>query len=525
MINERRGLAKAATLIALGNITSRILGLARTSVVSGLFGATGTVSAFDTAMAMPRQLYELLIGGMVSSALVPVFSEYAEKDKNALWQIVSLVLSMVVTVVGVVILLAELLAPALAWWLGGSELDLLLLTRLLRLMLPAMLLMSLSGVITGLLYAMKQFVYPAFTAAVFNAAIVVVALAGALAFKQGIEVVAVGLVLGSLAQVLLQLPGLKGAKLRYAIDWKHPVLRKILRLYRPIVLGLMVTFVQVLVDRRLANSTGQSSVAWMERATTLVQFPIGLVAVAISQAILPTLSRYAAEILNGHNPQESNRHFADTLFSGIKIVLILIIPATAALFVLAEPIIRLLFEHGNFTPFDTAQTALALRFYLVGLTFAAVDQQLVFAFYARQDTFTPAMVGIASVGVYLAAALGPLLFRPLQMTDLVLADGIKHISHVAMMFWFFRRWSSPRGHGLSATTLKAGLAALAMTGVLWAGLKGLAPILPPGVAGELALITLLGVAGGSVYLLVIWRFGVEEAALVFDGIRKKLLHR
>lgn len=523
MTDERRGLAKAATLIALGNIASRLLGLVRTSVISGLFGATGTVSAFDTAMAIPRQLYDLLIGGMISSALVPVFSEYAEKDKNALWQIASLVLSLVVMVAGGVILLGEVVAPQIAWWLGGSELDLALLTRLLRIMFPAMILMSLSGVITGLLYALKQFVYPAFTAAVFNAAIVVMAIIGAVIFKQGIEVVALGLVLGSLAQVLLQLPGLRGARLRYRIDFQHPVLRKIARLYQPIVLGLVVTFVQVLIDRRLANSTGESSVAWMERATTLIQFPIGLVAVAISQAILPTLSRYAAETIGTGNRGEANRRFVDTLFSGLKIVVILIIPAAVALFVLAEPIIALLFEHGEFTSFDTAQTALALRFYLLGLIFAAVDQPLIFAFYARQNTLTPALVGVASVGVYLLAALSPMMVRPLQMTDLILADSIKHLAHVTIMLWLLRRWTSLRGHGLETTIFKAALSAGVMGLALWGGRQWFSMILAaPGLLNEIVLVGGLGLLGGAVYLIGIWALKVSEFTQLISMVKNKL---
>jgi len=519
----RRGLAKAATLIALGNIASRVLGLVRDTVIAGLFGATSAVSAFRTAEFVPRQFYDLLVGGMISSALVPVFSEYAEKDRRVLWQVASLLLSLAVLGLGGVILLAELAAPQMAWLRGGDKLDLVLLTHLLRITMPAMLFLSLSGIVTGLLYALKRFVYPAFTAAAFNATIVTVTLVGAWVFGGDIEVVALGLVFGSVAQVALQLPGLRRARLHFAFDLSHPVLRRIGRLYQPVILGLVVTLFQTSLDRRLANTTGESSLAWMQNATTLIQFPMGLVSVAISLAILPTLSRYAAQILKPDDAGDANRQFLDTLFSGLKVVLILIIPATVALFILAEPIIALLFEHGAFTPLDTQQTALALRFYLLGLIFAAVDQPLIFAFYARQNTFTPAMVGIASVGIYLVAALSPMVFRPLEMTDLVLADSIKHVGHVTIMLWLIRRWGPLRGHSLEATFLKSAAAAGLMGFVLWWGNARLSSILPStGLLNEILLVGGLIAGGGAVYLAGITLLKVEEIGVLAAAVREKM---
>ncbi len=522
MTGNRSGLAKAALLIAAGNVASRILGLARDTAIAGIFGATGAVSAYRTAEFVPRQFYDLLVGGMISSALVPVFSEYVEKDRRVLWHVASLILSLAVVALGVVLLLGELLAPQIAWILGGDALDLVLLTQLLRLTMPAMLFLSLSGIVTGLLYALKRFLFPAFTAATFNASIVGVTLIGALVFGLGINVVALGLVTGALAQVLVQLPGLKGATLRFQLDLHHPVLRRIGRLYQPVILGLVVTIFQTSLDKRLANSTGASSLAWMQNATTLIQFPVGLVAVAISLAILPTLSRYAVEAIAPTHNQDANRLFRETLFSGLKIVLILIIPATVALFILAEPIISLLFQHGQFTAFDTSQTALALRFYLLGLIFAAVDQPLVFAFYARQNTFIPAMVGIAAVGIYLLAALSPMLFRPLQMTDLVLADSLKNFGHVLIMLWFTRRWGPLRGHGLETTILKSAGAASVMGLLLVLGRWWLTSLLPPsGLLNEVLLVTVLAGLGGVVYFAAIWSLKVEEIGLLVSAIKAR----
>lgn len=517
-MSERRRLAQAAGLIALGNVASRVLGLVRDLVISNLFGATGAVSAFRTAEYLPRQFYDLLIGGMVSSALVPVFSEYVERDKDLLWRLAGILLSLTTVVLGSLVVLVQLAAPWIARFLGGADLDLVLLTRLLRFTAPAMLFLSLSGVLTGLLYALKRFVFPAFTAATFNLAIVVLTIVGAGFFNWGIDIVAIGLVVGAALQVLIQLPGLGDARLRFNLNLRHPALRRILVLYQPVILGLVVTFGQTALDRRLANSTGESSLAWMQNATTLIQFPMGLVVLAVSLAILPTLSGYAAGM-----GRRVSAEFLDTLFSGLKIVLILVVPATVALFILAEPVINLLFQHGRFTAFDTTQTALALRFYLLGLLFAAIDQPLIFAFYARQNTLTPALVGIASVGVYLVFALGPLLFRPLQMTDLVLADSLKHLGHVTLMLWLMRDWGNWWRSGLLTTLAKTGLAAAAMALLLNGGRQFLLGVWPPtSLLNEVLLVgTLIG-GGGGLYLLLIWVLRVEEMQLLLGAVGQKL---
>jgi putative peptidoglycan lipid II flippase len=513
-------MARAASLIATGNVASRILGLARETVIANLFGATGLVSAFRVAQILPTMLYDLLVGGMVSSALVPVFSEQAERDRTALWHLVSLILSLAVLVLSVAVLIIELAAPQVAFLLAGGFDDRLLAvtTRLLRITTPAVLFLSLSGIVTGLLFALKRFALPAFTAAIFNATIVVVALAGVFIFDWGIEALAAGLLLGAFLQLLLQLPGLPDARLRFVVDLHHPALRRIGKLYLPIILGLVISQVAIALDRNFASRTGEQSIAWMQFATTVIQFPLGLISAAISLAILPTLSRLAATTTGNRSTLDE---FMDTLATGLRLVLILIIPATTALFILAHPVIALLFQHGDFTPFDTRQTVIALRLYLLGLTFAAIDQPLVFAFYARQNTLTPALVGLLGVGFYLVAALLPTLVRPLQMTDLVLANSIQLTGHALVMLWLVNRLAPLRGRGLGFTALKATGASLGMGLVLWAVLPPLQAWLPAeSFITEATLVGLLSLVGSGVYLLLLWFLRTPELSLLFSLLQR-----
>ena len=516
-------MAQAAALIALGNIASRVLGLGREIVIANLFGATGLVSAFRVAQIIPTMFYDLLVGGMVSSALVPLFSEQAEKDRQELWHLASLVLSLAVIVLAVVVLIVELAAPQVAFLLasGFDDFDKTLLpatARLLRITIPAVLFLSLSGIITGLLHGLKRFALPAFTAATFNATIVVVALVGVSGFGWGIEAPAFGVLIGAFFQMGLQLPGLRDARLRFVIDLHHPTLRRIGKLYLPVILGLVISQVAIALDRNFASYTGERSIAWMQFATTIIQFPLGLVSAAISLAILPTLSRLATE-----NQTENLDKFMNTLAGGLRLVLILIIPATVALFILAHPVVALLFEHGDFTPFDTQQTVLALRFYLLGLTFAAIDQPLVFAFYARQNTLTPALIGLLGVGFYLTAALLPSLFRPMVMTDLVLANSVQLTGHALVMVWLINRLAPLRGRGLGPTILKTSLATVAMVAGLW----GLSPVLTQWLPNtttlnEVVTVSLLGLTGGAIYFILLAGLKVSELDLLFTLLRRFL---
>ncbi|WP_376789679.1 murein biosynthesis integral membrane protein MurJ [Thermoflexus sp.] len=451
-------LARDAMIIAAGNIASRLIGLLRETVKSELFGSTGPLSAFEAAAVVPIQLYDLLVGGMVSSALVPVFREYADRLPE-LRRLAGAVLVWVWLVMGLAVLFVELAAEPAAWLLaGGLDPKLLHLTAaLLRWTILAVWWIATAGVISGLLQTFQRFTLPAFTAAVFNAAMVAVALL--LGERLGVTALALGMVAGSIFQVLLQLPALYG--LWPQLSWYHPALLRILQLYSPVVFGLAVNQIAILLSYNLASHTGPNSIAWMRYATTLIQFPLGLIVTAISVAILPRLSRLSVEARQG---RESMEAFRATLAAGLRMVIVMIVPAAFGLYVLADPLIDLLFQHGRFTATDTAVVAGVLRGYLPGLVFAAIDQPLVFAFYARQDTLTPAVVGlICNVGIYLAAALAPTLFRPLQVTDLAVANSVQWAAHALLMSVFLVRQIGPmRPYGLGRWVLRVLIASTVM---------------------------------------------------------------
>jgi len=507
------GIAQAAGLVAAGNMSSRVLGLLREAISASLFGATGLVSAFGAANIIPRQLYDLLIGGMMNSALVPVFAEYAAvKRREELWHLFSILVTLTTLALLGAVLLLEALARPLTWLIAGGfapEIQDATLS-LVRIMLPSVLFLNLAGLATALLYAQRRFLYPALSVAIYNAGIIAAMLL--LPARLGIYRLGWGVVGGALLQLIVQWPGLRDVRLRPTLDLRHPALRRILALYSPIVLGLVVSLVQVTIDRRLASGTGPSSIAWMDKATMLVQSAHGLVAVAISTAVLPSLARASAQ-----QQWDGYRH---TLGTSLRLSLILIIPLTVALWLLATPLIQLLFQRGAFTPLDTLWTGRALRLYLLGLIFATIDWPLNYGFYARQDTLTPALVGVFSVGVYLAIAL--VLRRPLGMLGLVLADSGKHLGHALVMLALtHRRVDGLRGQALLRTALKALLAAAIMALVIVAALAATGGIAGAGWIGLLVRVALAGGAGAATYAGLALALRLDEAQLLWATVRAR----
>ena len=514
------GIARAAGIVSLGNVLSSILGLVREIVKSHLFGASGAVSAYNVAAILPSQLYDLLVGGLVNSALVPMFSEVAaRKGKAELWRLLSLLLSLAVVFLSIAILAIEVLAPLVARLMAGGFDEPLLQTTtdLLRITIPAVLFLSLSGVLSGLLYALKRFAFPAFASPLYNASMIVVAVL--LAAQFGIAAMALGLLVGSILQVAFQIPALRGAHIRWHFDLRDPVLRQLVRLYIPVAGGVIIGQIAILISLNLASRTGASGIAWMDYPTRLIQFPLGLIVSAVSIAILPSLSRHAAD--------DSPIEFRSTLGQGLRLVLVLIIPSAIGMAVLAPHIVQLLFQHGAFTPVDTQAVTIMLWLYLIGLIFAGVDQPLVFAFYARKDTLTPAIVGlICNVGLYLMAALLPaaLSGRALQVYDLAIANSVQWTSHAFIMLWLLRhRLGGLQGFGLSRLLIKAVIGSAAMGAGAWATISLLTHLL-----GETSTVreavSVIGAAGigCAIYVGAMALMQVSEISSIGQIIKRRI---
>jgi putative peptidoglycan lipid II flippase len=511
----------SATVLAGGNVASRILGLVREQVIASQWGGGLESSAFTAAARVPTLIYDLLVGGMLSAALVPVLSSYAAKDRAEFWRVAGVVVSLASLASGLAAVLVFAFAGPIAQFLGagfgprGEE----LVFGSLRYLTPAVALFGIAGVLNGLLYALERFTLPAATGAVYNLGFIV----AALAFHErlGVYALPLGISLGAVAQVAVLLPGLRDGGLRLRLSW-HPALGRIFGLYIPIAAGLAISAVQVGVEPRLASQWGAEGLSWMRFATTLIQLPHGLIAIAISAAILP---RLAATHARGQDDE-----FASTLARGLRAVTGLTLPAVVGLAVLAEPVVGLVFQRGAFDEIDRMAVALALYPYLAGLPFAAIDWPLNYAFYARQNTVVPALVGVVSVGVWFAAALtlpAAVAARTGSLEagylGLVAADTAKHAAHALIMLALVARVT--RGAGLAdlfSTVWRAGLAAAAM-GLAVATVDGvLVSHLQPGATGW-AVRCGIGVGlGVMVYATMAAVVGLHDVQWLMRQVRAKL---
>ncbi len=514
--NIGRGIAAAALLIAAGNIASRVLGVVREGAIADVFGVGALASGFAIASLVPTQLYDLLVGGLLSAALIPVFSELAERDERELGRVAGTVFTfttlLLIGAAALVWLFAPQLGTLLTLGADASQSDTVLVRSttidLIPWMLPATVCMAWAGLITGLLQARRQFLLPAFSAATFNAGIIAGTLG--LSARLGVRSLAVGMFLGGLVQVLLQLPGLRGVPLRPSLHLGHPDVRRIAVLYGPVLLGLAFGLGGSVVDRALAAGVSDGAAAQMRFATTLIQFALGIVATAVSLAALPTLARQAGG---------DDAAFRGTLALSIKGLLFLLLPATTVLAALAQPITALVFGGGAT---DTATVALigsAVLVYLPMLVAAGIDQPLIVAFYARRNTLLPNLVNGAAIGAYLITAFT--LVKPLGVYGLIIGNVVQWWTHAALMLWFaHRRFDAFHQQRLGEAAWK-GFAASAVAGMASWALLQVFNVQPTNILVLLGQIVLVGGLGLLVYLLVAAALRIEALGVFGAAIRKR----
>lgn len=515
-----RGIASAALIITVGNLLSRLFGLVREQLASNYFGTGDAVAPFALADSMLTILYDLLISGMVAAALVPVLTEYATPERRAeLRKIVGTLLTLATLVLGAVTVLLVAFAPQLVTlWLrsGSGTIDDALIPeaiRNVRYILPGVMLLGLSAIIMSTNYALGRFAWPSVAQAARNGAIIVATIL--LARALGVTSMVIGVLAGGVLLVLLQLPGLRDVRPTPGLALNHPAIRRIFRLYAPIFIGLFANTIGQLIDRNLAwNRAGEDALGAMRYATTLQQLVLGLVATGIALGSLPALSRQAES--------GDETAFRATLTAALRMTTVLIAPASLGLLALAAPIVNLIFRHGATDAASASVIVLALVWYIPGTFCQAYDQLLINVFYARRNTLTPQLVGLAAVVLYIAVELT--LVGRFGMVALVAAISIQWTFHAAVMYWLARRLLTPDDHRAFARTLAICLGVGAvMAAVAWGASQGLERILPgPELVREVLVLVLPVALGAAIYAWGITRLGLDDFAILLRRVAGRL---
>jgi putative peptidoglycan lipid II flippase len=428
----RRRLARSTAIFSLATGLSRILGLVREIVARYYFGTVGAINAFEVAFLIPNTVRALVADAALSSAFVPVFSDLLVKgERQRAWRVASSLFWLVLLGLGGLTALFILLSPWIMRAFGYGDLA----VGLSRVLFPIVVLLGLSGIVVGILNSYEHFSIPALTPVFWNVAIVAGLLIG-IPHVHGTDhelyVYAVSILVATVVQFLLPIPWLRGRddRLHVVIDWRDPAVRRTLVLMVPITIGLGLINFNAVVDTffaaRLIDKNHAPSA--INAAFRLYMLPQGMFSVAVATVLFPSLARLASrDDLDG---------FRSTVASGIRQIAFLLVPASAVCAVLAEPIVRVVYQRGDFTPGQTPATAAALAAFSLGLSFNGFMLMLNRAFFSLQSPWIPTWVALGNLG--LNAGLDGAFFK-LGIWGLPLSTSIVNIAGSAALLVLLRR--------------------------------------------------------------------------------------
>ena len=514
---RRSRLAWSTAVFSAATGVSRILGLVREIVVRGLFGVEGAgINAFTIAFQIPNLVRALVADAALSAAFVPVFSELLERgERERAWRVASTLFWLMLLALSALTAIFILIAP---WVMRLFGYDSDLVVALSRILFPIVVLLGVSGVVVGILNTYDHFSVPALTPVFWNLAIIAGLLIGvpqADTETGKLYVYAASIVVGTVIQVLLPLPWLRGrgGSLRPLIDWRDPAVRRIFLLMGPVTLGLgLINFNQLLgslfaarlIDKDLAPAA-------IDAAFRIYMLPQGMFSVAVATVLFPALARLAA--------RADDAGFRDTVSLGLRQISFLLLPASAASIVLAEPIVRLLYQRGEFDASQTRVVAAALAAFSVGLVFNGMMLMLNRGFFSLQAPWTPTIVALGNLA--LCAVLYALLYR-VGAWGIPLSISIANVVGTVALLAFLRRRLGRielRATGAAIARHVAASAVLAAVayGVWWA----LDEAVGRSLVGQILSLGAALAVGGAVYLGVSRALGVHELQALLS-LRRRL---
>lgn len=508
-----KSLLRSSLLTGSMTMLSRVLGLIRDIVLASVLGAGGAMDAFAIAQKIPNFFRRLFAEGAFSQAFIPVLSEYREKGTHAaVKELVDKVAGCLGSILLLVTVIGVLGAVGFAYIFGYGYADepekFSLLTDLVRITFPYLMLISLTGFAGAILNSYDRFAIPAVTPVFLNVFMIAAALLVADFFPNPAYALAWSIVAAGIFSLLFQLPFLRQIHLLPSpkLDWSHPGVKRILVLMTPALFGVSVSQLNLLLDSMIATMLGDGAVSWLFYSDRLVELPLGVFGVAIATVIMPGLSRLSAT--------QSGEKFSQMLDWAIRFVVLIALPATLALIILAEPILYTLFYHGEMRQSDILMSSYSLKAYALGLFAFMLIKVLVPGYFARQDMKSPVRIGIIAI-------FANILMKPLVVIPLVMLWGMGHVglAFTTAMAAYVNAWLLYRGLRKSevyspasnwpALWLRYGAANLALVAVL-TGFLLLWNIWPEWSALERILrLMVICVVGFFVYLLMLFAVGVR----------------
>ncbi len=519
-----RQIARAAGIVMIAYILSTMVGIVRGMVVSHAFGTSVSLDSFNAANRVTELLFNLTAGGALGSAFIPMFTGYlTRKDQKGAWRLASGVVNSVLIVLILASTLMWIFAPFLverglfALVPESNAAQVAETARLLRIMLPTVIIFGISGLVMGMLNAHQVFLWPALAPAAYSFGIILGV--WLLPASWGIERLAIGTVIGAAGHLLLQLPALLRLPARnyeLAAGFRDDPVRKVLRLMLPRIFGAGIVQLNFVANTIISLSLGAGSASALTWAFTLMLMPQAAIAQSAGTASLPTLS---AQVELG-----KFEDFRQTLSSIVRVMLLLALPATIGLVFLRVPLVRVLYERGSFDATSTQMVAWALLWYALGLTGHSLVEVLSRAFYAMHDTKTPVLVGVAAMtGNILLSFFFSRLFSQigwLPLGGLALANTTATAVECLVLFAIMRR----RLHGVGGKQiLRTG--ALALTGSIMMGLVLFGWMTLFGNLNKLLVLAVGVMLGVLVYGVMLKLLKVPELDAILLKIKGKLAEK
>ncbi len=502
----RRRLGVSTIIFSVATAVSRVVGLIREMVATYYFGARGPINSFTVAFQLPNLVRALVADAALSSAFVPVFSELLEKgERKRAWRVASSLFWLMLLGLGGLTALLMLTAPLLLRPFHASDPQ--LAVGLARVLFPIVTLLGVSGIVVGILNSYDHFTVPALTPVFWNVAIIV-GLAIGVPSVHGSDaklyVYAASILVATFVQVLLPLPWLRGRddRLRLVIDWRDPAVARTFKLMVPVTLGLGLINVNALIDTFFASRFLDRNLAptAINKAFLVYMVPQGVFSVAIATVLFPSLARHATRgDLTAH---------AATVTRGLRQIAFLLVPASVVSAVLADPIVRLLYQRGAFKPGQTTVVAGALAAFALGLTFNGMMLMLNRAFFSLQENWIPTIVALANLAVN---AVLDAVFYHFGVWGIPLSTAVVNICGTVALLVLLRRRDGPLHIGATTSavvrmTVAAGLLAV----VAWPAWRGLDSTLGRSWPAQIVSLGLAVSAGTAVYLVACSALRVRE---------------
>ena len=432
---ENARVVKAAWVVGLATLLSRVFGFIRDMAIAGFFGAGLATDAFFVAFRIPNLLRRLFAEGSLTIAFIPVFTGYLKRSKKQAIELAGIAFTLLSIILVIVSVAGILLSPWIVRIMAPGFADVpdkyALTVFLTRLMFPYIFFISLVALCMGILNSFRHFAAPALAPVILNICMIAAAFLLKDCFNNPIISLAVGVIVGGALQLAMQFPFLLkvGARLRPNFHFNHPGIKRIGVLMLPAVFGAAVYQASIFINTILASFLPGGSVSYLYYADRVVQLPLGVFAIAVGTAVLPSFSEQAIE----GNYEE----LKDTISFSLRLILFVTIPAMVALIILRVPIISVLFQRGKFDVASTVFTSQALLYYAVGLWAFSCIRVIVSAFYAMQDTRTPVKIAVAALLVNVIMSI--ILMFPMKHAGLALATSIASVVNIVVLAVILRR--------------------------------------------------------------------------------------